>query len=168
MQRRNLTRGPWSLVSFFIFPIDLIRNWLAHRKTSSMKVPEPAVPHYDEEAGLGPRVLGSVSAWVSIATVLAVVFVLVQVILSLGPSPDEAVVAEVTTTTVDPHDGWVVGGCARVDMAGRPHQTECGEHFSVVVAFAPIQTDCPEPYDFYIPVTEGVACFENVQDPGEG
>lgn len=167
MQRRNLTRGPWSLVSFFIFPLDLIRNWFAHRKTSSMQAPEPAVPHYDEEVGLGPRALGSVGAWVSIAAVFAVVFVLLQVILSIGPSPDADIVAEVTTTTIDPHDGWEVGGCARVDMAGRPHPTECGDHFSVVVAFTTTQSECPAQYDYYIPLTEGVACFENVREPGD-
>jgi hypothetical protein len=168
MQRRNLTRGPWSLVSFFIFPLDLLRNWLAHRKTSSLRAPQPDAPHYDGDIGLGPKVLASAGVWASLAAVCVLLFVLVQGILSIGPAPGADVVAEVTTTTIDPHDGWVVGGCARVDMAGRPHQTECGDHFSVVMAFAPIQSECPEEYDFYIPVTEGVVCFENVREPGEG
>ena len=168
MQRRNLTRGPWSVVSFFIFPFDLIRNWFAHRKTSTLPEPRPEAPHYDDDTGLGPKILASVSVWVSTVAVCAVVFLLVQAILAVRPAPDPDAAVEFTTTTIDPHDGWVVGGCARVDMAGRPHQTDCGEHYAVVTAFVAIQTDCPEPYDFYIPVTEGVACFENVQEPGEG
>ncbi|HET9258917.1 MAG TPA: J domain-containing protein [Acidimicrobiia bacterium] len=168
MQRRNLTRGPWSIVSFFIVPVDLIRNWVAHRKTSTMQTPQPAVLHYDDETGLGPKVLAFPGVWVSIAASCLVLFLLFQVVVSIGSTPDADVVAEVTTTTVDAHDGWVIGGCARVDMAGRPHQTECGDHYTVVVAFAETQADCPEPYDFYIPLTQGVACFENVAEPGDG
>lgn len=167
MQRRNLARGPWSVVSFFIFPFDLCRNWVTHRKTSSMEPPLPVVPHYDGDLGLGPNVFLSASVWVSMAAVFAMLLILVQAILAIGAAPDADVVAEVTTTTIDPHDGWVVGGCARVDMAGRPHQTDCGDHYATVVAFATTQSECPEQYDFYIPVTAGVACFENVREPGD-
>lgn len=168
MQRRNLARGPWSLVSFFIVPFDLIRNLVSHRETSSLQEPQPRAPHYDGDIGLGPKVLRSAGVWVSMLAACAVLIVLLQAILSIGPTPGADVVSQLTTTTtIDPHDGWVVGGCARVDMAGRPHQTDCGAHYAVVVAFAAIQTDCPERYDFYVPVTEGVACFENVQEPAD-
>lgn len=167
MQRRNLTRGPWSLVSFFIFPFDLIRNWVSHRKTSVMEPPEPEARHYDSEVGLGPRVMASAGAWVALLAVAAIFFLGVQAILPLGPAPAADVVADLTTTTIDPHDGWEVGGCARVDMAGRPHQTPCGDHYAVVTAFAATQAECPGQYDFYIPVFEGVACFQNVREPGD-
>ncbi|HEX6222448.1 MAG TPA: DnaJ domain-containing protein [Acidimicrobiia bacterium] len=163
MQARNLARGPWSIVSFFTTPYVFVRNWLVHRKTSSLPGPRPHDPGYDRDTGLGRPVVKSPSVWASVLGVTALVVVVTSAILANDGSSSGAPDAEVeqtTSTTVDPNDGWVVGGCARADVAGRVFPAECGDHIATVVALVPAVSDCPESFDFSVTVTEGVACFE--------
>lgn len=162
MQTRNLTRGPWSIISFFSTPYLLLKNWIAHRRTSTMQGPKPEAPVYDEAEGLGHQVFGSPAAWISLVAMTGLLVVVVVVLANIGRSPDSpAVVDGPTQTTVDAHDGWVVGGCARVDMAGRAFQTECGDHYAAVVALVPTTEECPATSEWALPLTEGVACFQN-------
>lgn len=160
MQTKNVTRGPWSIISIFTTPVDLVRNWLVHRKTSSMSAPRPHDKEYDRGAGLGRPVLRAGGVWASLLAVSALLMVVAFMFLRDETStlvPDAEV--DQTTTTVDPNDGWVVGGCAEFDVAGRVSQTECGEHFAEVVALVSTTEECPESTDFSVPLTEGVACF---------
>jgi len=161
MQTRNLARGLWSIVSIFTTPIDLIRNWLTRRKVSSMASPRPHDNAYDRGTGLGKPIFRSAGVWTSIFAVVAVFTVGAFVFSSGGSSPEpDSEVSQSTTTTVDPHDGWIVGGCAEFDVAGRIFPAECGDHFATVVALVDTAAECPDPTDFSVPLTEGVACFE--------
>lgn len=162
MQARNLTRGPWSIISIFTTPYDLVRNWLSHRKASSMPRPRPHDQAYDRGTGLGKPVLRTGGVWASLLAVSGLIVVGGFVFLSDGPSSPTSVgeVNQATTTTVDPNDGWVVGGCAEFDMAGRVSPTECGDHFATVGALVSAASECPESTDFSVSLTEGVACFE--------
>jgi hypothetical protein len=161
VQTRNLERGPWSVVSLFTTPYDLVRNWLSHRKVSSMPGPRPHDQAYDRGKGLGRAALRTGGVWASLLAISGLVVVAALVFLggdASSPVPDAEV--SQTTTTIDPNDGWVVGGCARFDVAGRAFPTECGDHFATVVALVSNSAECPESTDFSVPLTEGVACFE--------
>ncbi len=161
VQTRNLERGPWSIVSMFTTPYDLVRNWLSHRRVSSMPGPRPHDRAYDRGIGLGKAALRSGGVWASLLAISGLI--VVSALVFLGEDPPAPVPdAEVsqTTTTIDPNDGWVVGSCAGFDVAGRVLQTECGEHFAAVVALVSNSAECPEDTDFSVQLTEGVACFE--------
>lgn len=161
MQTRNMTRGPWGIVSFFTTPYLIVKNRMAHNKRKSMPGPWPHDPGYDRGRGLGKPAVRSPAAWGSFVGVVAILVVVTSLIVG-GPA---AVVpgAEdggVTSSSVAGVDGWVVGGCARFDSAGRVFPTECGEHFATVAALVPTSADCPDNTDFSLPLSEGVACFD--------
>lgn len=161
MQTRNLSRGPWSIISIFTTPIDMVRNWVSHRKASSMAGARPHDQEYDRGTGLGNPVFRASGVWASLFAVSMLVVVVALVVLRDGPSvavPDAEV--SQTTTTIDSNDGWFVGACAVFDTLGRVFPTECGEHFADVVALVPTAAECPENTDFSVSLTEGVACFE--------
>jgi hypothetical protein len=163
MQTRNLTRGPWSVVSIFTTPFDLVRNWLSRRKISSMPGPRPHDDAYDRGNGPGKPVFRSAGVWTSLLAVSAFFVVGAFVFSRDGSLPEpEAELNQITTTTIDPNDGWAIGGCARFDTAGRVLPTECGDHFATVVALVATASECPDSSDFSIPLTEGVACFEKI------
>lgn len=161
MQTRNFSRGPWSIISIFTTPVDLFRNWVSHRKAASLAGPRPHDQSYDRGAGLGRPVLREGSVWASLLGISALIVAFAFLIQSNDtPSPIPDAEVNQTTTTIDPNDGWVVGGCAEFDMAGRVFPTECGDHFAEVVALVSTAAECPESSDFSVPLTEGVACFE--------
>jgi hypothetical protein len=162
MQTRNLTRGPWSIVSFFTTPYISLKNWLAHRKTATMQGPKPAAPLYDEADGLGRKVFASPGPWLSLAATTALIVGATIALSSAVPSsePPTMVLDVPTSTTVDPHDGWAAGVCARVDGAGRVFPIECGDHYAEVVAIAATADDCPDTSEWSLRLTEGVACFK--------
>jgi len=162
MQTENLIKGPWSIISILTTPYDLVRNWLAHRRVRSMPGPRPHDQTYDRGKGLGTPVLRTARVWASLVAVSVLLVIAVVALTSDGPS---APVADdgpepATSTTVDPHDGWVVGGCARFDATGRVFPMTCGDHFATVVALVPTASECPETTDFSVSLTEDVACFE--------
>lgn len=160
-QARNLKRGPWSLVSVFTTPYDLVRNWLSHRKSSSLPGPRPHDQAYDRATGLGKPVLRTGGVWASLGALTLIVVVTALAFSRDDPSsPVPDVEVNATTTTADPNDGWTVGACADFDMAGRVLPTECGDHFATVVALVTDSSECPASSDFSVPLTEGVACFE--------
>lgn len=163
MQTRNMTRGPWGIVSFFTTPYFIVKNWMAHRKRSSMPGPWPHDPNYDRGRGLGKPPVKSPAAWGSFLGVLAILVVGTSLVIggpaAVVPGGDDG---EETSTTVAGIDGWVVGGCARSDPGGRVFPTECGEHFATVIALVASVPDCPENTDFTLPLSEGVACFEQI------
>ncbi|HXV71698.1 MAG TPA: DnaJ domain-containing protein [Acidimicrobiia bacterium] len=161
MQARNLSRGPWSIISIFTTPIDMVRNWVSHRKASSISGPRPHDQEYDRGTGLGNPVLSTGRVWASLFAVSMLVLVVALVLLRDAP-PVAVPDAEVsqTTTTLDPNSGWALGTCAEFDLFGRVFPIECGEHFAEVVALVATAAECPENSDFSVSLTEGVACFE--------
>ena len=162
MQARNLTRGPWSFISFFTTWPNLFRNWLAHRKARPMPDPEPNDPLYDQGPGLGPTLWNKPAVWTSLVAVAAIVVLTAQVILVDGgqtSAASDVVVEQPTSTTIDPHNGWDVGTCARFDGAGRVFPTSCGDHFATVIALAPTAPECPASTEWSLSLDEGVACF---------
>lgn len=161
MQTRNLTRGPWSIVSIFTTPFDLVRNWVSRWKISSMPGPRPHDNAYDRGTGLGRPVFRSAGVWTSLLAVSGLFVVGVFVFTGDDlPSEPGAQVTQSSTTTVGPNDGWTVGACARFDTAGRVFPMECGDHFATVVALVATAPECPDITDFSVRLTEGVACFE--------
>ena len=71
-----------------------------------------------------------------------------------------------TTTfpVVEDTDGWAVGVCAQVDMAGRPTPTPCdGTQYATVIAITDTASACPDDSDWTLPAGESVACFANEQ-----
>lgn len=161
MQARNLSRGPWGLVSLFVTPWNVVRNWLVHRGFTDLPEPAPLDPAYDGGDGQGRPALRRPGVWASLTAVLAAVVLVVQMVLPTGGSPPVEAEVETgsTTTTIEAGD-WAVGTCAQFDIAGRPVPTPCGEHFAIVVAVVPAASDCPEESDWTIPVDGGVACFD--------
>lgn len=163
MQARNLARGPWGVVSFFVTPWNILRNWLGHRRLAQLRAPTPGEPSYDRDTGLGRPVSRRPGVWLSLTAVMAVVLISLQAMLpSAGPPPAQAdvEVGQTTTTTIEGGD-WAVGTCAQFDLAGRPVPTPCGEHFATVVAVVPAASECPGESDWTVRLDGGgVACFD--------
>ncbi|MFZ0014897.1 MAG: DnaJ domain-containing protein [Acidimicrobiia bacterium] len=161
MQARTLARGPWGVPSLIATPFLLIRNWLTHRKTSSMKEPQPNDPAYDRGPGLGRALSARAAVWVSVLALSAILVIVAQAVLPAGQTPT-GLEGDSPASTAAVSDGpWVSGDCARMDMAARPQPTPCdGNQFATVVAIVPSASDCPDSSDWSVPSGDQVACFQ--------
>src|SRR5690606_8935199 len=124
-QTRNITRGPWGLISFFASIGYLFHNSTEYKKAQRLKAPTPSDPAFDN--GLrGRSVFSRPTVWLSLSIIVLVAFNVlsdldtsrdqVETAVGIGDRPatsseDRGTQSRETTQSLAALD-WSVGNCA--------------------------------------------------------